>query len=690
MDGPTSRLPSTVTNPDLSLAHAVAARRSLRELYSSAPVTPSLYIDPPRPPKEGHEWVWFPGGYWAEREVVETPSKEFVKVFKWRKRSGKGSSSRETTTINHLQDSLEQAPSDTYEQQASRMPLLTPFLSEEAHVQSLQRPSMPRHGNSSDSASSLWLNRIPRPPLPSPFLTEEAHVQSLQRPPTIYQDSLSNDSGSSMFKLTRTLPSSPLTHSKQNLDRVTPMTGSTDEPSEATTTEPTTPTGDGQLKPKRSLINRLLSPEAKPPKPKKPSPTESGGNSDSYMTATTAKAVAPPPPPLPTSHSTPMGRVAALLRDESRRSHKTRSMRIFSKSSWHRKTSAGSETSVSSSVRDMLRGKTPTVSPEPDEGVCFEPCNSWSAQYPGGSKLYSINILSHPMTPYCSRASNPARFNVPIYASSKATASQAHTIYTQEATRVKTPPLRQGVADQRPRSFFFDISSPPPPPPLDQDRLPAQTATTSDGGGNESSHSHTPSRHQHTHQHDEEAKKQQQQQKQPRTTTDTRKARTTKSSSSAASASVSSSVPADTIKPKSRKRTTKPKTKTKKKTTTESCKEWWEVPAPVPPSHPLYAHLSPSSYAAMAAAATFEFDVPEHLPSSPMCPTNKRHRSGGTGVCVYHGRRKRSGGGGGGGGGHGGSGGGGGGGVVEEGEGEGSVRSDVEDKYDDTEDDFWT
>ncbi|KAF4970780.1 hypothetical protein FSARC_2250 [Fusarium sarcochroum] len=36
----------------------------------------------------------------------------------------------------------------------------------------------------------------------------------------------------------------------------------------------------------------------------------------------------------------------------------------------------------------------------------------------------------------------------------------------------------------------------------------------------------------------------------------------------------------------------------------------------------------------------FEFQVPEHLPSSPMCPANKKHVSGGTGVCVYHGRRK--------------------------------------------------
>lgn len=36
----------------------------------------------------------------------------------------------------------------------------------------------------------------------------------------------------------------------------------------------------------------------------------------------------------------------------------------------------------------------------------------------------------------------------------------------------------------------------------------------------------------------------------------------------------------------------------------------------------------------------FEFDVPEHLPSSPMCPANSRHTSGGTGMCVYHGRRR--------------------------------------------------
>ena len=37
----------------------------------------------------------------------------------------------------------------------------------------------------------------------------------------------------------------------------------------------------------------------------------------------------------------------------------------------------------------------------------------------------------------------------------------------------------------------------------------------------------------------------------------------------------------------------------------------------------------------------FDWDVPDHLPSSPLCPANPRHRGGGSGVCVYHGRGKK-------------------------------------------------
>lgn len=39
----------------------------------------------------------------------------------------------------------------------------------------------------------------------------------------------------------------------------------------------------------------------------------------------------------------------------------------------------------------------------------------------------------------------------------------------------------------------------------------------------------------------------------------------------------------------------------------------------------------------------FEWDLPEHLPSSPLCPLNPKHSSKGKGVCVYHGRKKKGG-----------------------------------------------
>ena len=40
-------------------------------------------------------------------------------------------------------------------------------------------------------------------------------------------------------------------------------------------------------------------------------------------------------------------------------------------------------------------------------------------------------------------------------------------------------------------------------------------------------------------------------------------------------------------------------------------------------------------------AMSFELNVPEHLPSSPLCPKHPKHKSGGKGVCVYHGRNRQ-------------------------------------------------
>lgn len=39
-------------------------------------------------------------------------------------------------------------------------------------------------------------------------------------------------------------------------------------------------------------------------------------------------------------------------------------------------------------------------------------------------------------------------------------------------------------------------------------------------------------------------------------------------------------------------------------------------------------------------ANTFELNVPDHLPNSPLCPANPKHPSKGQGICPLHGRSR--------------------------------------------------
>ena len=36
----------------------------------------------------------------------------------------------------------------------------------------------------------------------------------------------------------------------------------------------------------------------------------------------------------------------------------------------------------------------------------------------------------------------------------------------------------------------------------------------------------------------------------------------------------------------------------------------------------------------------FDYDVPDHLPGSPLCPLDARHKYGGNSICPLHGRKK--------------------------------------------------
>ncbi|OTB08188.1 hypothetical protein M426DRAFT_317290 [Hypoxylon sp. CI-4A] len=522
VDGPTSRLPSS------SVASVkttnIASRRSMKETFISAPVTPNTYIDPPRPAKEGHEWVWFPAGYWAERELVEAPRK-VMRHFKWRKRSGKSSSRRDT------QDDPEHSPNYLWDHW-SRTPLAlpSPFLTEEAHVQSLQRPPLDRQGTSSESGGSTFpLNRSLQTPLPSPYLTEEAHVQSLQRSPLSYQD---DEYDTSLPQLVMPTQSSPLTETRGS-DSATPTAASAEPTGTSFTSFFHLSPGSAEARHKKSFMSRLL-PEHKSKMKKTHSDNDAAAAMAYDYTTNTIEGARVRLLSHSQSHSPVpiMSRVASLLRDEINKKPRSagaggsssgnggsgwsRSLKLFGKSPWHRKASAGSEASASSSVRDVLRGRTPVASPVSD----IEPVNSFCVQFPGG-----------------------------------------------EAKRIKTPPLREiGHHTKRPRSFFFDISTPSP-----------RYKSGSISSGESSEGIGTPYR---------------------------------------------SPPPTANIVVE--------QDKTDEKKKRDSGKEWWDVPVAVP------------QYEAMGHR-TFQFDMPEHLPSSPMCPANKKHKSGGTGVCVYHGRRKRSG-----------------------------------------------
>ena len=67
---------------------------------SSAGCLSNHSVDPPRSPRTGCEWVWFPEGYWAEREI-RLPRKAASRQ-KWWKRSPERKSRSSTKTESNL------------------------------------------------------------------------------------------------------------------------------------------------------------------------------------------------------------------------------------------------------------------------------------------------------------------------------------------------------------------------------------------------------------------------------------------------------------------------------------------------------------------------------------------------------------------------------------------------------------
>jgi hypothetical protein len=174
-DGAANRLPSTM--PYYYALHRVPLPATAPPTVGvpfppTAPTTSRFGIDPPRPAKAGMEWVWFPEGYWAERERVEHPSSPSGRVFRWRKRSNRGNSSTSRDTDNSSvfhrtapKDRSGNSPRSQFEVLlAGGAPTPSPYLTEADHVLSLQQPSPQYRGqgrNSRKNSGRSWITAKP-------------------------------------------------------------------------------------------------------------------------------------------------------------------------------------------------------------------------------------------------------------------------------------------------------------------------------------------------------------------------------------------------------------------------------------------------------------------------------------------------------------------------------------------------
>jgi parafibromin len=84
-----SRYPLNVSDWNEKVVRETKPEQQLRQMS-----------DPPRPPSDGFEWVWFPEGYWAEREIVEFSPGKSKGPQKWFNRAPehRGSSSNASKT----------------------------------------------------------------------------------------------------------------------------------------------------------------------------------------------------------------------------------------------------------------------------------------------------------------------------------------------------------------------------------------------------------------------------------------------------------------------------------------------------------------------------------------------------------------------------------------------------------------
>lgn len=150
---------SSLASPSTNFWSGSAGQGSVRS-------STSRHGDPPRQAKEGREWVWFPEGYWAERQIehrntIREPSASqtnqgssvqcaVTKVFKWGQKGGRSPKENQTdsskqpdcVTPSPMTAPIPSSPSQRGFSQFAPSKHLpsSPYMSEEQQTFALQHP----------------------------------------------------------------------------------------------------------------------------------------------------------------------------------------------------------------------------------------------------------------------------------------------------------------------------------------------------------------------------------------------------------------------------------------------------------------------------------------------------------------------------------------------------------------------
>lgn len=195
----------------------------------------------------------------------------------------------------------------------------------------------------------------------------------------------------------------------------------------------------------------------------------------------------------------------------------------------------------------------------------------------------------------------------------------------QEATRIHTPPLKEDTADGRPRGYFFNVSI-----PIDADNTGSSASSKETIFTTTTMHRSlppTPLRHPHERIEEEQSNYR----NGPRRGDFSLPP--TPGLSGLPPTSGLSSLPAT---PGTPSLPTTPGTPDKRR------REWWDAPTTSTEARRAERaerlangrSRGDGEGGRLRRKGQFRFEIPEHLPTSPMCPANPKHKSQGKGVCV--------------------------------------------------------